>query len=129
MARRRRKKDAEAAEPDLSGGLKLTDHPRAQRSIGVVKGWGGLAGFVLGTLLALRTNLPLADATLRGLLVGIGAYLAAWAAAVVVWRQLARAELEEMRRFIAEAAAAAEAEAEARRAARAAEAAANQETA
>ena len=116
---RKKKKDAEGegAATDTSGGLRLRDHPRAQRSIRTVKGAGGLVGFVLGALLARRASLPFDDVLLRALIAGIGTYLAAWGVAVVAWRQIARAELAEMRRFLIEAAEAAEAEAEARRAA------------
>lgn len=113
----KKSKDAQdAPEPDTSGGLRLTDHPRAQRAIGAVKGWGGLVGFVAGILLGTRAGLPTSDAVLRGLGLGVVAYLIAWAGAVVVWRQLARAEVEQLRaRFIA-AAEQAEAEIERRRA-------------
>lgn len=115
----KKSKDAQdPLEPDTSGGLRLTHHPRAQRTIGVVKGWGGLAGFLAGVLLGTRAGVPTADAVLRGIGLGVVAYLVAWAGAVAVWRQLARAEVEQLRaRFVA-AAAQAEAELERRRAER-----------
>jgi hypothetical protein len=119
MARKRKKDAAEEAEPtagpDTTGGLRLTDHPRAQRHIATVKGWAGLAGFVLGAFLASRTGLPVTDVLLRGLLAGIGAYLVAWALGVTVWRQLARAEVDHMRRLFEAAHAQAQAEADRRR--------------
>lgn len=111
--------DGEAAGVvDTSDGLRLTDHPRAKRMIATAKGWGGLGGFGLGFLLAQRAGLPLADALLRALQVGIVAYLLTWAAAVVVWKQIARAEVEQLHRILVAAADQAEAEAARRRAER-----------
>lgn len=113
----KKSKDAQdAQEPDTSGGLRLTQHPRAQRAISAVKGWGGLIGFAGGVLLGTRAGLPTADAVLRGIGLGIAAYLVAWAGAVVVWRQLARAEIEVLRSRLIAAAEQAEAEIERRRA-------------
>jgi len=121
----KKSKDAqETPAADTSGGLRLTDHPRAQRAIGAVKGWGGLVGFVAGVLLGTHAGLPTADAVLRGLGLGIVTYLIAWAGAVVIWRQLARAELVQMRALLVAAAERAEAEAERRRTQREAEGAA-----
>ncbi len=125
MAGRRKKGDEDVeptAGPDTSGGLRLTDHPRAQRQIATVKAWSGLAGFALGGLLAGRTGLPIADVLLRGLLAGIGTYLVAWALGVSVWRQLARAEVDHMRRMFEAAHAQAQAEADRLRAEREAKA-------
>lgn len=121
MARKAKKGQDEeasgaAAGPDTSGGLRLTDHPRARRTIATAKGWGGLAGFGLGLLLATRAGLPTSDAILRAIMIGAIAYLLVWAVAVVVWKQIARAEIEEMRRILVAAAEQAEAEVARRRA-------------
>jgi uncharacterized membrane protein YccC len=78
--------------------LKLGDHARAQRSIARVKAWAGLAGLVLGLVLGRKAGLPLADTLARALLVGTVAYLVGWAGAVLVWRQVAAAELEVAKR-------------------------------
>ena len=125
MAKKRKKADEPDGETvdgaDTSDGLRLTDHPRAARTIRAAKGWGGLAGFGLGLLLASRAGLPNGDAVLRALQVGIVAYLATWALAVVVWKQIARAEIEELRRILVAAADKAEAEVARRRAEREAE--------
>lgn len=114
--RRKKGDDGEGVDPtagpDTTGGLRLTDHPRAQRHISTVKGWSGLVGFALGALLSRRTGLPIEDALLRGLIAGTGAYLVAWALGVTVWRQLARAEVDHMRRLFEAAHAQAQAEAE-----------------
>lgn len=103
---------------DTSDGLRLTDHPRAARTIRAAKGWGGLAGFGLGLLLGTRAGLPTSDALLRAIEIGVVAYLLTWAVAVVVWKQIARAELEELRRILVAAAEQAEAEVARRRAER-----------
>lgn len=94
-----KKKDKDA--PVASAGrpvLTLGAHPRAQRSIARTKGMAGIAGLVLGVLLSLKANVPIADAFGRGILLGTIAMVLAWAGAVVVWRQLAAAEIEVARR-------------------------------
>ncbi len=73
---------------------RLVDHPRAQRSIARSKAWAGLAGLVLALLLSLQAGLSAQDALARALAGGLVAYVAAWAVAVAVWTQLARAELD-----------------------------------
>jgi uncharacterized membrane protein YccC len=82
-------------DPDIP---RLSAHPRARRQIAVAKSWGGLAAFVVAAVLSRGAGLEWFDALLRGLAAGAGAYLAAWGLAVVVWDQLARGELEIMRR-------------------------------
>ena len=57
------------------------------------KGFGGLLGTVLALLLATRAGLPLFDAMLRGLVGGIVGYVALWAVAIAVARQLVIAEV------------------------------------
>lgn len=124
MGRKAKEPDAGAGAPvvpDTSDGLRLTDHPRAKRTIATAKGWGGLGGFGLGMLLATRAGLPTTDALLRAIEVGVVAYLLTWAVAVVVWKQIARAEIEELRRILVAAADQAEAEVARRRAEREAE--------
>lgn len=79
-------------------GIRLSAHPRARRHIAMAKGWGGLAAFALVVWLSTRAGVPTGDALLRGLLGGIAGYLVCWMVAVVVWRQIALAELESLRR-------------------------------
>jgi hypothetical protein len=62
-----------------------------------VRGWCGLIGFGLVTLLALRSGLLLPDAVLRGLAGGAVAYFASWFVAIKLWRQVALAELDAAR--------------------------------
>ena len=98
--------------------IQLTAHPRARRHIAKAKGWGGLLGFNLVLFMSLRAHSDPFDAGLHALLGGVGLYLLGWAAAVTIWREVAVAEVEMLRRRVeAEhlaAAEAAEAEAEAR---------------
>jgi PilZ domain len=68
-------------------GPSVAAHPRAAVHVARAKGWGGLIGFLLGGYLSLPTS-TLAAAGLRALVAGIACYLAAWAGAVFVWRQL-----------------------------------------
>jgi hypothetical protein len=79
---------AETPAPPLS----LAEHPRAVRGVARAKAWGGLAGFLLGGYLSLPTH-TVADAGLRALAAGAFGYVAAWAAAVFLWRRLVVVEL------------------------------------
>jgi hypothetical protein len=92
-------KNAEAAEAaPAAGGIRLSAHPRARRHIAIAKGWGGLIAFVVVLKLARGAGLPWPDAIGRGVLGGVVGYLAAWMIVQTVWRHLALAELEDLRR-------------------------------
>ncbi len=78
--------------------MRLSEHPRARAGIRRAKGAAGLAAFAVVALLALRANLPLPDVALRALIGGLVGYFAGWAVAVMVWKQIALAELEDARR-------------------------------
>jgi hypothetical protein len=99
MAKKKKDKGGDGEEPTqvhTAGGtqLRLADHPRAQRSIARAKALGGLLVFAVTIVLSVRADVPLTDALGRGIVGGIGGYVAAWAGAVLVWKQLAAAELE-----------------------------------
>lgn len=79
-------------ESGRDSNLILAEHPRAVRGIARAKAWGGLGGFLLGGYLSLPTH-TLADAGLRALAAGVVCYVAAWAAAVFLWRRLVVVEL------------------------------------
>jgi hypothetical protein len=97
MAKKAKKEDvAEAA--DGAQGIRLSAHPRARRHIAIAKGWGGLIAFAVVVKLARGAGLPWPDAIERGVLGGIVGYLAAWMIVQTIWRHLALAELEELRR-------------------------------
>jgi hypothetical protein len=72
--------------------VRLSAHPRAQRSIGRAKSLGGLAGFLIGLYLASKAGLPAWDTGLRALVGGVTGYVLIWLAAVQLWRQIALAE-------------------------------------
>src|SRR5271166_2717804 len=61
------KKGAGAAEQGADGAPSIVAHPRAVRSIGRAKGWGGLLGFLIGGYLSLPTS-TLAGAGARALI-------------------------------------------------------------
>jgi uncharacterized membrane protein YccC len=86
-----------AAAADTTG-IRLSAHPRARRHITTAKAWGGLGAFALVAWLSHRAGLPFADLLWRSLLGGIVGYVAGWAIAVAVWRQLALAQIEDLRR-------------------------------
>jgi uncharacterized membrane protein YccC len=79
-------------------GIRLSAHPRARRHIAIAKGWGGLIAFALALKLSHGAGLPWADAIERGVVAGVVGYVVAWAIAQTVWRHLALAELEQLRR-------------------------------
>jgi hypothetical protein len=89
-AKGKAKKGAVAVE---GGGPSVAAHPRASRSVARAKGWGALAGFVLGGYLSLPTH-TFADAGLRALIAGAACYLAAWAAALFFWRRMVVLEIK-----------------------------------
>jgi hypothetical protein len=93
-------KGKDAPKKDAPGGISVAAHPRAARAVRQAKGYGGLGGFALGAVLSLRAGVPFPDAALRGVEAGLGGYLALWFATVMVWRQLAVAEIEAMRRHL-----------------------------
>jgi protein-S-isoprenylcysteine O-methyltransferase Ste14 len=82
---------AAAAPPDARP--RLSQHPRARRQIREAKAWAGIVGFVLVLILSLEGGALPFDAGVRALAAGAGCYVAGWAVAVVVWTQLARAEV------------------------------------
>ena len=91
-------KGGATAPPD--GRPRLSAHPRASRQIREAKAWSGLAGFALVLALSLQGGALPFDAGVRALAAGVVCYVAGWALAVVVWSQLARAEvLAAERRF------------------------------
>jgi hypothetical protein len=85
-----------AGEPDPTP--RLTTHPRARRQITAAKGYAGLAVLAGVALASHGAGSTWFDALLRGLVAGIVAYLAVWAAGIVVWRRIAQGEIEAKRR-------------------------------
>jgi hypothetical protein len=83
-----------------AGQISVAAHPRAARAVRTAKGYGGLGGFALGVVLSVRAGVPAPDAALRGIEAGLAGYLAFWFATVMVWRQLAVAEIEVARRHL-----------------------------
>jgi hypothetical protein len=100
MAKKAKKsKQAEPAgdEPRLSA------HPKARRQIRAIKAWSGLVAFVIVQYLSLHAGLPAFDAGIRALAAGVVGYVLGWVAGVMIWRQLALAEIEDLRRRVASA--------------------------
>jgi hypothetical protein len=85
-------------------GIRLSAHPRARRHIAIAKGWGGLLAFLLVLKLSRGAGLPWPDAIERALVGGIVGYLALWMIVQTIWRHIALAELEDLRkRLVAKA--------------------------
>lgn len=102
-----KKTDKRGAKPEPAAPVvadntpRLSAHPKARRQIRAAKAWSGLVVFLLVQYLALHAGLPMFDAGLRALVAGMLAYVVAWLVAVTVWRQVALAELEDVRRQLA----------------------------
>lgn len=89
----------EVAPPPLDGdGIRLSAHPRARRHIAIAKGWGGIVAFLLVLKLSRGAGLPWSDALERALVGGVVGYLVLWMIAQTIWRHVALAELEDLRR-------------------------------
>jgi hypothetical protein len=87
-----------AGQPLSGGGIRLSAHPRARRHIAIAKGWGGLIAFLVVLKLSRGAGLPWADAIERAVVGGVIGYVVAWTLAQTIWRHLALAELEQLRR-------------------------------
>lgn len=95
---------ADASLPAGGHGIRLSEHPRARRHIGMAKGWGGMIAFLLVLKLSRGAELPWPDALERAVVGGVVGYLTLWMIAQTIWRHVALAELEDLRkRLIAKA--------------------------
>ena len=108
-----KRKETKAKEPEADGAISVASHPRSASAVRRAKGFGGLLGTVLAVMLALRAGLPPLDAMVRGLAGGVIGYLALWAIALAVARQLIVAEIRARYAEVTRAAAVAAAEADA----------------
>lgn len=95
-----KKKDAKAAHPADSP--RLSQHPKAQQQISTAKAWGGLVLFLLVGFASMQQGLPAATVCFRALAAGTVGYVAAYAVAVVVWRQIALNEVNDLRRKLSD---------------------------
>jgi hypothetical protein len=96
-------KSAKASDGLPPDALTLNRHPHAHVQIQRLRAWAGIGALALTIFLSLRAGVPTADAWLRGLAGGLVAFMVTWAVAVVVWRQLALAQVEAGRRRLAAA--------------------------
>lgn len=79
-------------------GLRLNAHPRARRHLALAKGWGGIISFSVAAAAAYAADLPITSLLLRALLAGVIGSMLAWGLTLIVWRHLALAQIEELRR-------------------------------
>jgi hypothetical protein len=101
MARKKKGADADGAAPAgaaTAAGIRLSAHPRARRHIAMAKGWGGLIAFAVVIKISRGAGLLWPDALERGVIGGVVGYLAAWMIVQTIWRHVALAELEDLRR-------------------------------
>jgi hypothetical protein len=109
MAKKQKKADVDGDAVDLDAEVldtkaTVAKHPRARRSIRTIKAWSALIVFLVVEVKCLKAGMTFDQSVTRALLAGIAAYLIAWVAAVIVWRQLVVAEIEAVRRMLIEAA-------------------------
>ena len=102
MAKKNKGDQPTTITPPSAEDIKVSAHPRAQVQIRRWKGMGGLVGFALMAWLSWRSGTDFVHLGLRALLGGAVTYVAVWAAAVYVWRQIALAEVRERARLLAE---------------------------
>ena len=102
MAKKKGKDDQPTTiAPPTSRDVKVSEHPRARRSIRMAKGYGGLAGFFLVAWLSWHAGTDFPHTVMRSIGAGLAGYVVAWAAAVYIWRQLAIAEIRQRARLLA----------------------------
>src|SRR3954471_17032315 len=76
----------------VGGHIAIANHPKAQHQINALKSYAGLAAFGFAGYLAWKGGAEFVDVATRALLWGVAVYVAIWAMAVQVWRQVAIAE-------------------------------------
>jgi len=87
---------AEAAAP--ADGVRLNAHPKAREHLALAKGWGGIISFTVVAGTSYAMDLPITQILMRALLAGIAGSFLAWGLTLTVWRHLALAQIEGLRR-------------------------------
>jgi len=77
----------------VGAAIAVANHPRAKQQIQMLKSWAGLGAFLISGYLAWKDHMLFVDVATRAVLWGVAAYIAVWAMAVQVWRQIAIAEV------------------------------------
>lgn len=85
----------------------IDDHPKARRSIETTRSWAALITCGLVALVSSQAGVTTFDALARGLVAGVIMFVLAWAVAVMVWREIVRAEIAQARETVRERRAAA----------------------
>jgi hypothetical protein len=88
--------------PANADDVKISAHPRAALQIRRWKARGGIVGALVMAWLSHRSGTDFVHLGLRAILGGLVTYMAVWAAAVYIWRQIAVAEIREQARILAE---------------------------
>ena len=96
MAKDKKTDDGAAGQPQ--DGVRLSAHPRAREHLALAKGWGGIISFLSAAAASYAAELPMTDLLLRALLAGIIGSMLAWGLTLAVWRHLALAQIEGLRR-------------------------------
>jgi len=86
-------KTGKKGKKPVAAGIAVANHPTASHQIKMMKSWAGLAAFCVSAYLAWQDGMVFTDVATRALLWGIASYVAVWAMAVQVWRQVAIAEV------------------------------------
>jgi hypothetical protein len=102
------RKGKKAAAGELADGtagegrrqLLLADHPRAVHQIRTIRAYAALGLFLVVAYFSHKAGQPLETMLTRALEAGVAGYLLGWFGAVMLWRQLAQAEIESARKKI-----------------------------
>jgi hypothetical protein len=93
MSRSKPQTRKRSGPPRNARDVRIAEHPRARRQIGLAKSYAGLGAFALAGFAAWHGGAGFIDVAERALIWGVAAYVLVWALAVQVWRQLAVAEV------------------------------------
>jgi hypothetical protein len=88
-----KQKQGKKGKKPAAPGIAVANHPKAKHQIDLLKSYAGLAAFCLSGYFAWKGGALFVDVAMRALLWGIATYVAVWAMAVQVWRQVAIAEV------------------------------------
>src|SRR4051794_16069769 len=90
---RKQKAGKKGKKVTVGAAIAVANHPRAKQQIALLKSWAGLGACCLAGYFSWKSGAVFVDVATRALLWGIATYVAVWAMAVQVWRQIAIAEV------------------------------------
>jgi hypothetical protein len=89
----KKQKGGKSGPPRNANEVRIAEHPRARRQIGLAKSYAALGAFAFVAYSSWHGGAGFVDVAARSLLWGMTAYVLVWGLAVLVWRHLAVAEV------------------------------------